>query len=102
MSYGFRIVSGTGAVVENVSADTPPGVYLDGFLYTPSSTPTTKQYVGFPGLEVFPVLLSTSIFGTYANISISNDAVKTVTLSAGSLTGTPYGTAAALVAIVGT
>ena len=78
MSYGFSITSGTGSTVTQQSSENPPGVLLDSFFYTWSTTPITYTYSSFTGTTLLPVLYSPNL--CYVQIDVNNTA-KTVTIT---------------------
>lgn len=98
MSFGFQIYSGTtGALVESISSDTPPGVLIETFTYTWSLTPLVKSYTNFPGKSLFPILNSLSVFGSSVDIAIDNTN-KTITITG---TGTLTGRNNAIIVVLG-
>jgi len=89
MSYGFAIKTGTGTVVDLISSDNVPGIYLDSFFVTYSAgTSTTTTYPSFIGSQLLVNLLP--IFGVATDISVSiNNSTKTITVTCGSTSITP-------------
>lgn len=88
MSYGFEIFSGsTGALVESVSTDNPPGVLVESFAYTWSTTPVTKTYSSFQGQRLLPILISVSNFGSSVTITVNNSAKEITITGVSTLTG---------------
>jgi len=84
MAFGFTITSGTGSTVTQQSTDTPPGIYLDTFLYTWSTTPVTYSYPTFAGTRILPVMHSRG--ATSVSIIVDNTA-KTITITGVSVLG---------------
>ena len=97
MAYGFSITSGTGAVVNQQSSENPPGVYLDTFLYTWSTTPITYTYSSFIGTTLLPIMNSKG--ATFVNIAINNSA-KTITIT-GLISAGAFGQQSAYFVILG-
>lgn len=57
MSYGFSIYSGTTSLVESISSENPPGVLVDEFVVSISSTTTfSKSYPSFIGSTLLPLI----------------------------------------------
>lgn len=100
MSFGFKIVSGTGALVQSVSSERPPGFLLERFIYQYSQTPLVKSYPNFVGSDMLPVLISLSNLGTDATITV-NTAQKTVTITGNVPPAQIIGARNALILILG-
>lgn len=88
MSYGFSVSTGLGSIVDVVSSDSVPGIFIDQFYLTfVSGQVTNKTYSSFTGqtLYVFVIpdgSITTSSKGTDTAIYTSvNNSTKTVTLT---------------------
>jgi hypothetical protein len=85
MSYGFSIKTGTGSVVDLVSSDNVPGVYVDSFFVTYSAgSSVSRTYSSFPGTQLLATL--SPVVGVATAISISiNNLTKTITVTCNSV-----------------
>ena len=83
MSFGFKIVSGSGSTVEINSDNDAVGVYLDRF-FVAYNTTVTKSYPSFYGSAIYTIIIQAD--ATRANIALTsiNNTTKTV-----SVTSTP-------------
>lgn len=100
MTYGFKIVSGTGALVQSISSERPPGFLLERFIYQYSQTPLVKSYPSFQGSEILPVLVSLDYLGTDVTITVNNSA-KTVTITGNVPANQIIGARNALILVLG-
>lgn len=100
MAYGFSITSGTGSTVTQTSADNPPGVFVDSFYYTWSSSTQTYTYSSFEGSTLLPILFSTALIGTYVNISVNNS-TKTISITGVVIGSTTIGQNPAYITVLG-
>lgn len=87
MAFGFKFVTGSsGAYVDSISSDNPPGLLIDNFLFTRSSGSTSRTYSSFNGSQLLAwITCSDANKSTDTTVSI-NQTTKTVTVSAGSAT----------------
>ena len=81
MSYGFSIKTGIGNVIDLISSDNVPGVYIDSFFVTYSAgSSVSRTYSSFQGSEILATL--SPIVGVATAMSISiNNSTKTITVT---------------------
>jgi hypothetical protein len=85
MSYGFSIRTGIGSVVDLISSDNVPGVYIDSFFVTYSAgSSVSRTYSSFQGNQLLATLSPVIGVATAMSISINN-ATKTVTVTSNSV-----------------
>ncbi len=85
MSYGFSIQTGTGNVVDLISSDNVPGVYIDSFFVTYlAGSSVSRTYSSFPGSELLATLSPVVGVATAMSISINNS-TKTITVTSNSV-----------------
>jgi hypothetical protein len=72
MSYGFDIYSGTTTLVESISSENPPGVFVDEFVYTYSTTTFSKSYPSFIGNTLLPLIFILGSPRTQIEIEVDN------------------------------
>lgn len=85
MSYGFSIKTGIGSVVDLISSDNVPGVYIDSFFVTYSAgSSVSRTYSSFQGNQLLATLSPVAGVATAMSISINN-ATKTVTVTSNSV-----------------
>lgn len=91
MSYGFSISTGAGTVVDIVSSDSVPGVFIDQFYLTfVSGQVTNKSYPSFEGQNLYVFIIpdgniTTAGRGSETAVYTSvNNSTKTITLTCSS------------------
>lgn len=83
MSYGFKIVSGSGATVEVNSDNDAVGIFLDYF-FVPYNSTVTRSYPGFYGSALYTLVLQEGAAKLNVPTTSVNNSTKTVSVTSSS------------------
>lgn len=80
MSYGFSLVTGSGATVSINSDNDAVGVFLDYF-FVPYNTTVTRSYSSFFGSTLFTLVLQQDRTKLNVPVTSINNSTKTVSVT---------------------